>query len=471
MTFKRLEIGIFFRLLGLFVLLYGAVYYVNRASYVPVLFAGFLVVALVLELARYVTRSNKELASFILAVKYRDFSQHFNEAHTNPSLKQLHEAFNQINSTFRQLSAEKEAQFTYLQTVLELIDTGIISYDAEGHVEWVNESFKQTLELPFLRNIHALQKRHAVLYHAIMQLAPGSPVIVKLTVEQKTMQLLLSATSFKLHGRSFTLIAFKNVSHALDETETEAWQKLLRVMTHEIMNSVAPIASLADTLRRHVRLEKEKLTEPFGHDPDLLDDVEEGISIIQHRSEGLLNFAQVYRNFSKITTPLLTTIYVQELFNSIQALLTRQLTEQHIELLISVQPPDLLLQADSRLMEQVLINLILNAGHAVEGRSHPQIRLLGKVGDKEQVVLEVIDNGTGIPADLLDSIFIPFFTTHPNGSGIGLSLAKQIMHLHKGSIQVQSVEGVGSVFRLEFQATAEAKLPRSTTAESRSSPA
>ncbi|MBC6989056.1 sensor histidine kinase [Hymenobacter sp. BT491] len=450
MTFKRLEIGIFFRLLALLVLLYGAVYYAHKSTYAPVFFAAFLIVVLVLELARYVTRSNKELASFILAVKYRDFSQHFNEEHTNPSLKQLHMAFNQINSTFRQLSAEKEAQFKYLQTVLELIDTGIISYDAEGHVEWVNESFKQTLELPYLRNIHALQKRHELLYDAITHLEPGNPSVVKLTVGKRTMQLLLSATSFKLHGREFTLIAFKNVSHALDETETEAWQKLLRVMTHEIMNSVAPIASLADTLRRHVRLEKEKTTEPLLYDPDLLDDVEEGIRIIQHRSEGLLNFAQVYRNFSKITTPLLTTIYVQELFHSIRALLAHQLAEKDIELRISVQPVDLLLQADSRLMEQVLINLILNAAHAVEGREHPQIQLVGKAEENERVTLEVIDNGTGIPAELLDSIFIPFFTTHQSGSGIGLSLAKQIMHLHKGSIQVQSVEGAGSVFRLHF---------------------
>ncbi|QIL75124.1 sensor histidine kinase [Hymenobacter sp. HDW8] len=450
MTFKRLEIGIFFRLLGILVLLYAAVYYGHRGTYAPVVFAGLLVVVLVLELTRYVTRSNKELANFLLAVRYRDFSQHFNEAHANPALRQLYSAFNQLNTTFRQLSAEKEAQFTYLQTVLELIDTGIISYDDEGHVEWMNESFKQTLELPYLRTIQALQKRYEDLYHAITQLAPGSPVVVKLTVGQKTLQLLLSATSFRLHGREFTLIAFKNVSHALDETETEAWQKLLRVMTHEIMNSVAPIASLADTLRRHVQLEKAKGSDPSLHDLDLLDDVEEGIGIIQHRSEGLLNFAQVYRNFSKITTPLLTTIYVQELFSSVQALLARSLAEEKIELVLSVKPQDLLLQADSHLMEQVLINLVLNAAHAVKERAQPQIQLVAYTDEKERVVLEVIDNGIGIPADLLDSIFIPFFTTHKSGSGIGLSLAKQIMHLHKGSIQVQSVEEAGSIFRLLF---------------------
>jgi nitrogen fixation/metabolism regulation signal transduction histidine kinase len=450
MIFKRLEIGIFARLLLLFALMYVAVYYLVHPSYVQVVFAAFLIVILVVELAGYVTRSNNELAKFILAVKYRDFSQQFNENHTNPSLKDLHHAFNQINKTFRDLSSEKEGQFQYLQTILELIDTGIISFNQQGEVAWVNESFKHTMELPYLRNIHALRKRNEGLYQAIMALKPGANQVLKVTVGKKTMQLLLSATAFKLHGDNLTLVAFKNVSTALDETETEAWQKLLRVMTHEIMNSVAPIASLADTLRKHVRLEKEAITEPPMPHSGLLDDVEEGIGIIQSRSEGLLKFAQIYRNFSKITNPILTTMYVQELFNSIGRLLKAQLDDKRITLVLTVTPPDLVLQADTHLMEQVLINLVLNAAKAVRDRENPQIQLVAKQDEHERVVLEVIDNGTGIPPEVIDSIFIPFFTTHKDGSGIGLSLAKQIMHLHKGSIQVQSVEKEGSVFRLQF---------------------
>jgi len=450
MIFKRLEIGIFFRLLLLFGLMYVAVYYILHPSYVQVIFAAFVMVILIVELAGYVTRSNNELAKFIMAVKYRDFSQQFNENHTNPSLKQLHHAFNQINKTYRDLSAEKEGQYRYLQTILELIDTGIISYGESGEVAWVNESFKQTLELPYLKNIHALSKRNENLYQTIIHLKPGDTTLFKLTVGKKNLQLLLSSTAFKLHGKDLTLIAFKNVSTALDENETEAWQKLLRVMTHEIMNSVAPIASLADTLRKHVRLEKEAITEPPLYNTDLLDDIDEGIGIIQNRSEGLLKFAQIYRNLSKITNPLLTTVYVQELFNSISGLLRHQLEDKNIKLITTVTPPNLVLQADTRLMEQVLINLVLNAAKAVRDRAHPQVQLVAKLDDNERVVMEVIDNGTGIPPEILDSIFIPFFTTHKDGSGIGLSLAKQIMHLHKGSIQVQSEEGEGTVFRLQF---------------------
>jgi two-component system, NtrC family, nitrogen regulation sensor histidine kinase NtrY len=417
---------------------------------VQVILAAFLIVILVIELAGYVTRSNNELAKFILAVKYRDFSQQFNENHTNPSLKELHHAFNQINKTFRELSSEKEGQYQYLQTILELIDTGIISFNQQGEVAWVNESFKQTMELPYLKSIHALGKRNEALYQAIMALKPGDNQVLKLTVGKKSMQLLLSATTFKLHGDTLTLVAFKNVSTALAETEAEAWHKLLRVMTHEIMNSVAPIASLADTLRKHLRLEKQALAGPAPYQPDLLDDVEEGIGIIQSRSEGLLKFAQTYRNFSKISNPILTTVYVQELFNSIGGLLQAQLDEQRIRLLITVTPPDLVLQADTHLMEQVLINLVLNAAKAVRNRENPQIQLVAKRDENERVVLEVIDNGTGIPPEIIDSIFIPFFTTHKDGSGIGLSLAKQIMLLHKGSIQEQSAENEGSVFRLQF---------------------
>jgi nitrogen fixation/metabolism regulation signal transduction histidine kinase len=450
MIFKRLEIGVGLRLLVLLALLLAASYAVQHTAYALLCSILFGLGLAVWELTRYVTRSNRALADFLLAVKYRDFSQHYNETHANPSVRPLYTAFNQLNAAFRQLSAERQAQFTYLQTVLQLIDTGIISYDAVGEVEWVNEAFKQTLELPYLKNIQALQKRLPKLYEAIRQLQPGVPTIVKLAVGTRTMQLLLSATSFRLQEREFKLVAFKNVSEALDETETEAWQKLLRVMTHEIMNSVAPIASLADTLRRHVRRELEQVPTSPSTDHALLDDVAEGITIIQHRSEGLLRFAQVYRDFSNITTPLLTTVRVQELFSSMSRLLAAQLKEVHIELSSTAEPPDLQLHVDAQLIEQVLINLVQNAAYAVRESAQPRIHLLARTVETGRPIIEVADNGTGIPPDLLDSIFIPFFSTRTNGTGIGLSLAKQIMHLHRGSIQVQSTPGKGSVFRLEF---------------------
>ena len=445
MIFDRLDTGLLGRLVLLLAALAGGGYTALHHAYGLALVALGALLALVVALARYLTRGQQALLDFTLALKYRDFSRQYPEQPASASLRRLHAAFNQVNATFRELRAEKEAQFQYLQTILALLDTGIVSYDAAGTVAWVNEAFKDTLQLPYLKNIQALQLRQPVLYEAIRRAVPGQPAVVKLTVGSHAVQLLLSATQFKMQGEAFTLLAFKNVSQALADTETAAWQQLLRVMTHEIMNSVTPIASLADSLGRHMRAAQQQ-----DSAAELLDDVSTGIRIIQQRSEGLLRFAQVYRNFSTLAPPQRTTLYVQELLQTTRQLLAEQLTAQGIEVVISVRPVHLTLQADGHLLEQVLINLLLNAAQAVDQTPDPRISLLAWLDGQERVVIEVKDNGSGIPADLLDSIFVPFFTTRPSGSGIGLSLAKQIMQLHQGSIQVQSVEGAGSAFQLWF---------------------
>ena len=442
-----------FRLLGRLVLLVPALaasgYATQHHAYGLALGALVLLIVLILDLARYLTRGQQALADFTLAIQYRDFSRQYPAQAGPAALRPLHAAFNQVNATFRELRAEQEGQFQYLQTILALLDTGIVSYDAAGTVAWVNEAFKHTLHLPYLKDIRALQSRQPVLYEAICQAVPGQPVVVKLTVGGQAVQLLLSTTQFKLRGEAFTLLAFKNVSQALADTETAAWQQLLRVMTHEIMNSVAPIASLADSLGRHVQhaRQQENLTE-------LLDDVETGIRIIQQRSEGLLRFTQVYRDFSTLAVPQRTTLYVRELLGATRQLLAKQLAAQGIEVTLSVRPAHLTLHADGHLLEQVLINLVFNAVQALAQTPTPRLGLQAWLDEQERVIIEVKDNGSGIAADVLDSIFIPFFTTHPNGSGIGLSLAKQIMQLHQGSIQVHSVEGAGSAFQLWFPSLA-----------------
>jgi two-component system nitrogen regulation sensor histidine kinase NtrY len=449
MIFNSLDLRLLGRLVLLVAALAGGGYATQHHAYGLALGALVLLVILVLDLARYLTRGQQALADFTLALKYRDFSRQYPAQSGPASLRHLHEAFNQVNATFRELRAQQEGQFQYLQTILALLDTGIVSYDAAGTVAWVNEAFKQTLHLPYLKNIRALQSRQPVLYEAICRAVPGQPVVVKLTVGPQTVQLLVSATQFKLRDEAFTLLAFKNVSQALADTETAAWQQLLRVMTHEIMNSVAPIASLADSLGRHVQRarQQEALAE-------LLDDVGTGIHIIQQRSEGLLRFAQVYRDFSTLASPQRTTLYVQELLQATRQLLAEQLAAQGIEVTLSVRPAHLTLHADGHLLEQVLINLVLNAAQAVNQTPNPRLNLLAWSDEQARVIIEVKDNGSGIPADVVDSIFIPFFTTRPNGSGIGLSLAKQIMQLHQGSIQVYSVEGAGSAFQLWFPGSA-----------------
>jgi signal transduction histidine kinase len=268
---------------------------------------------------------------------------------------------------------------------------------------------------------------------------------------------MLSATTFKAHGKKFMLIAFQNVSSALEENETATWQKLLRVMTHEIMNSVAPISSLADTLVKRIQASEDLIMVDTAGEAidgealrDVFEDVALGVEVIHKRSEGLLKFAETYRNMSKITDPVLNDVTAKELFDTIQKLMQTDLQKKNIEIKVAVVPPHLTLQVDARLIEQVLINLVLNAAEAVKNREKPLIKLSGKLGENGRPILEVIDNGIGIPPSLAENIFIPFFTTNKNGSGIGLSLSKQIMQLHRGSIQMQSVENEGTVFSLRF---------------------
>ncbi|KAA9345563.1 sensor histidine kinase [Adhaeribacter soli] len=452
MIIKHIGVGLLVRVSLLFGMLNAVVYALHHLFLPQVLTASAIVLGQLWELVRYLTRSNEELARFLQSIKNRDFSLQFTEKNTRSDLPQLHQAFNQLNQTFTQLHIEKEAQFQLLQSILQIIDTGIIAYDETGEVHWVNEAFKQTIHLPHLRNIQALEVRQETLYQTLKKLQPNENQLIKLKVDQNPLQLLVSARSFKMQHKNLTLAALKNVGTTIDKAETEAWQKLLRVMTHEIMNSVAPISSLAETMLKHLKLNREALAgipEPQA-DPELFQDVEEGLEVIQNRSEGLLKFAQIYRNLSKVTDLHLTTVYVQELFRAITSLLKPRLEQKNIKLLVELSNQNLTLQADPYLLEQVLINLMVNAERAVREKPEPIIKLSCRQTENGSIVMEVADNGTGIPEELLDSIFIPFFTSHKDGSGIGLSLAKQIMTLHKGSIRVNSVVGEGTVFSLQF---------------------
>ncbi|HEV7781951.1 MAG TPA: HAMP domain-containing sensor histidine kinase, partial [Chitinophagaceae bacterium] len=354
---------------------------------------------------------------------------------------------NEINTTFKVISKEKETQYQYLQKILELVDTGIISYEEKsGEIVWMNESLKKMLQLPYLKTIYSLSKRDEELSKAILALNPGESKIATAHLERNSFKVLLSATAFQTDNKVFKLVAFQNVNEALDETESKAWQKLLSVLTHEIMNSVAPISSLAETL-------KKRLQRSAGYsvnDPGSVDDLEIGIETIRKRSEGLLKFAETYRNLNKITTLNLKKVYVRDIFENLLRLMQPTLEQKNIELETILKDTDLVLEADTDLLEQVLINLVVNAMEAVKDNEKPGIVLTAYVSTNHKPVIKVADNGTGIPAEVLDKIFIPFFSTKKNGSGIGLSLCKQIMMLHKGNIQVHSKEGEGTVFLLQF---------------------
>ncbi len=447
MTFKKFQWDILIRVILLFITLTGAAWLLVSGYYIYDVIMVPVITYQVYDFYRFHKQAQYEVEQFVESIQYRDFSRNFNVSQAPLDLKLLRKGFNEINSAFKVISKEKETQYQYLQKILELVDTGIISYETEsGEVVWMNESLKRMLLLPYLKTIHSLAKRDEDLYQHVIKLKPGNSHIATVHREKDTFKILLSATAFQTDGKKYQLVAFQNINEALDETESKAWQKLLSVMTHEIMNSVAPISSLADTLKNRLHQSVQHLDNSNG----VIEDLEVGINTIKRRSEGLLKFAEVYRNLNKITTPSLKEVYVRDLFENMHNLMEPTLDQKGIDMEIILKDPELKLDVDTNLIEQVLINLVVNAIEAVKDSEQPRIVLSAVVSANNKVAMKVSDNGYGMNEEVMNNIFIPFFSTKKNGSGIGLSLCKQIMMLHKGNITVQSVEGKGSVFTLQF---------------------
>ncbi len=407
-----------------------------------------VVIWLVAEFYRFHKKSLLEVEEFVQSVHYRDFTRYFDVKHSPSELQMLRKGFNDINTTLKVISKEKETQYQYLQKILELVDTGILSYELEsGTVVWMNESIKKLLQIPYLKSIQSLDKRYPALCAQVVEIKPGDAIISDIPVEHNNMKVLMSATAFQTEGKVYKLIAFQNINAAIDETESKAWQKLLRVMTHEIMNSVAPISSLAETLKNLLSQTKENVS-PYNQ--NIFEDIVLGMDTIKRRSEGLLKFAQTFRNLNQITHLNLRKFYVRDLFENMLRLMMPSLQQKSIETEIILKDPDLQIEADIELLEQVCINLLLNAIEAVKESADPRIILVAAINNNKHPYIKIADNGSGIAPDVIDKIFIPFFSTKKSGGGIGLSLCKQIMMLHKGNINVQSSTETGTAFTLIF---------------------
>ncbi len=419
--------------------------YLEETAYATVLV--FIIMYLVFNTYSFVKRRFAAMDDFFEAVKYRDFSRWFPEDRGPKDIRFLYQGFNEINRTIKEINSQNEAQYVYLQKILEMVDIGIISYNLEtGDVLWTNDSFRETLDVPSFKNVRFVENRMPELYDTIFETYHREPNSITIALQNEKIKVLISDTVFQVDDDAFKLIVVQNIDDTLNKNESEAWKKLLSVMTHEIMNSIAPISSLADTLQSNLQL---TLDHPEESTLDL-EDINSGIKTIKNRSEGLLKFAKTYRSLSKVTHLNLERVMLSDLFTSIQLLMEPSIKAKNIAVDFSVASQKMELDIDRHLIEQVLINLILNAIDACKNQENPEIKILAEKTPNRDILIKVFDNGSGIPQEIMDNIFIPFFTSKPTGSGIGLSLCKQIMLLHKGKILVNSKEGEGSVFSLVF---------------------
>jgi nitrogen fixation/metabolism regulation signal transduction histidine kinase len=442
----RFRVGVRVVLLGLNVALFSLL--VARPN--TVLAGGLIFLILVAQLAelfRFISITNRKLTRFLESVRYSDFISGFTaDNRLGRSFKDLNHAFNEVLEAFRKARSEKEEHLQYLNTIVEQVRTGILSYDNDGRIQLINPNAKRYLGLPHPRSIHDLKSVNPTLYQCILDAATSRSTLYN---AHPMVDLAIQSAELRIRGRNVRVVTLQNIQGELQKKELEAWQNLTRVLRHEIMNSITPISSLTSTLRDVLDHDLRKVDGRYELKPEGADDLKEGLETIESRSTGLIKFIDAYREYTSLPPPVIRTVRLQQLFDRVTQLMKPVLAHSRIRFTASCDSEYLTIQADAELIEQVLINLLKNSAEALEAAPEPVLSLSSVVRD-QAVVIEVEDNGPGIITEALEKIFIPFYTTKRNGSGIGLALSRQIMQMHNGSLTVESQPGVKTVFRLRF---------------------
>ena len=443
LIFKNFTFNILIRVLlfsGAIVLFIYLLMYTELYATLVVVFV--FAVFIFYSLIHYVSSTNRQLSRFLLSVRHSDFSQTFVNTTVGSSFEDLNKSFNEVIQKFLSTRSEKEENYRFLQTVMQHVGVGLISFNVQGKIEFVNNAAKKLFNITHLTNISTLNNINDGLAEKFLNLGSGEKATIKIVTENDITQLIVYATEFKQRDQKYTLVSLQNIETELEEKEMEAWQRLIRVLTHEIMNSITPISSLAGTVTTI-------LSNNNKFDEEVVEDIKEAISTIKKRSEGLIHFVDNYRTLTKVPKPDFKIFQIKELFRNIEKLMRQQMKEKGIKFSLNVDPETLELTADSEQIEQVIINLMVNSTFALDGKENPAISLTANLDEKGNVLIKVIDNGPGIPEEAIDKIFIPFFSTKKSGSGVGLSLSRQIMRSHGGNIRVNSKPGE-TTFTLKF---------------------
>lgn len=415
------------------------------------LFAAILTFVIIIfqltEIFRFVSQTNRKLTRFLESVKYSDFISGFtSDNKLGKSFKDLNIAFNEVLEAFRKARSEKEEHWQYLNSVVQQVRTGILSFDIDGHIQLMNTNAKKFIGFNAIRNMRELIQINPKLYHAINSVGPGKSELYKGSNE---LYLTIQSTELRIRGIDVKLVTLQNIQPELQKQELEAWQNLTRVLRHEIMNSITPISSLTSTLREILDHDMERKNSHYELKEEGADDLREGLSTIENRSKGLIKFIDAYREYTSLPQPKMSIVRLKDIIEKVAQLMKTELRKTNVNFHYSCSSEYLTIQADVEMIEQVLINLLKNAIEALAETRNAQLDLIGRY-DESAVKIEVIDNGPGIIKEALEHIFVPFYTTKRTGSGIGLSLSRQIMQMHNGSITVESQTEVRTIFTLRF---------------------
>ncbi|MEQ9592346.1 MAG: ATP-binding protein [Cyclobacteriaceae bacterium] len=453
MTFKRFNVLVGLRVaLLLITITILAVIFGDKRLFFNQIILFTVIIIQVVELLRYLNHTNRELARLFLAIRHSDFSSTFNEKSLGKSFDALQDSLTEIIKAYKDVKIEKEAQYHFLQMLVSQLHIGIISIVDDGEITIINPIARELTKVGAARQWKLLREINPKFAIQIEEMGESGRKLIEITDDNELKTFSVDVRTLIILDKPHKLITFQDINAEIEQKEIEAWHKLIRILTHEIMNSVTPIASLTETMQSVLVGPDGTLKHREELRPDTLEDIRFSLQTIHKRSEGLLEFVDNYRKLTKVPNPSLEHFEIKSMFLEIEKLMTSDLDSQRIIISTEVIPTDLRLHADPKLLEQVLINLVKNAIQAIPENTNGEIKLKAHQ-ENHRVVIEVSDNGKGISEQELKEIFVPFFSTKKEGSGIGLSLSKQVMNLHGGTIKVTSALGSGSTFYLNFKAS------------------
>jgi nitrogen fixation/metabolism regulation signal transduction histidine kinase len=403
----------------------------------------------VMKLMKILETSNTNIASFLDAIRFDDLSQSFKTDSTDPSVHRLHGELNEALAKLRMARKEKDSEYLFFKNIVQHAAIGLLTFKKDGSIQIMNTAARRLLRISKAERLSDLNQVSEQLVETLKQLKTGGRELLLIKFGDESLQLSVYVIELTLRDEEVKLVSMSNIQSELEEKEMEAWQNLVRVLTHEIMNSVTPISSLAGIVEEDLKSKLDK-PEDISLQRDELEDMYLSLQTISKRSEGLIRFVKEFRNLTHIPKPKLAEVSAKELLEEMITLHKKEFSDQAITTQLQVYPTDLKITADKTMIEQVLINLIKNAIQAFDEQPEKRIELNAYYTEKGNTVISVKDNGAGIDPEALEKIFIPFFSTKKTGSGIGLSLSKQIMRQHEGNITVKSTLGEGTEFLLRF---------------------
>jgi len=448
MVSRNIYLQLVFRIVLIAIAALGVGFFFFKEHYILAAVSFLVLLFFASVLIHYVNQTNRKIAYFFDAIKNEDFTLRFPEKLSVKSLEELNHSLNMLNEMVQDIHLKKQAQEQYYQEIIKQADIGILTINEKGHILYANPTIEQLLDYTPLNHIKQLRQVDQKLYELFEDLKPFERKLIQLTNERERKQLTLKSTIVSSEGKELLLVVVQDIDKELDEKETDSWVKLIRVLTHEIMNTITPITSISESILKYFKSDG-TLVSIKNINEDQVQNTVKGLEVIKEQGGDLMEFVQSYRSFLSLPKPDKALINADRLLHKVKVLMNQENSLEKVVLEVFITPADLELYLDEKQISQILINLCQNALQSIGGQENGKIHLKAGITKDNKKYIQVIDNGPGISPEIMDEIFVPFFTTKDTGTGIGLSLSKQIMHLHGGNIHVTT--GENTSFTLIFE--------------------